>query len=323
MSTSDTVQLHDTTKGLILSTEAALGKVNQWFAGAVEFTPLLLASAIVFALFIILSRIASKFVCRFGDRFSKNPAATNILSSIASIVIVLLGLFVVLGMLKLDKTVTSLLAGAGVIGLVLGFAFQEIAANFLSGVVIAFNSPYRKGDIVEVDSFFGEVTDIGLRTTRIMTFQGLDVLVPNKTMFTQALINYTKTDERRLDIEVGVSYADDLRKVGRVAREALEGIENRLMDRPVEVYFTEFGDSSINLSARVWVPYPKNQSYVKARHQAVIAIKEAFDESGITIPFPIRTMDFGIKGGEKLKEMMPIRDSHQSNLPTSDEGPEA
>lgn len=282
------------------SAGAVLESTNGWWDQAVNYLPMLVAATVVFTVFLLLSRLANRFVSRLGERFSRNPAATNIVSSVASLVVVLIGIFIVLGMLNLDKTVTSLLAGAGVIGLILGFAFQEIAANFLSGVIIAFDSPYRKGDIVEIDQYFGEVTEIGLRTTRIKTFQGLDVLIPNKTMFMEALTNYTKTDERRLDISVGVSYSDDLRKVGRVTQKALEKIEDRIKDKPVEVFFTEFGESSINLTARVWIPYPRNQSYVKALHQAVIAIKEAYDEHGITIPFPIRTMDFGMQDRARL-----------------------
>ena len=95
----------------------------------------------------------------------------------------------------------------------LGFAFQDIAANFVSGILIAFRQPYRIGDIVEVEGYQGEVKSIDLRTTSLVTFQGIEIYIPNKEMFTKPLENYTTTPRRRLDIEVGVSYGDDLRKV--------------------------------------------------------------------------------------------------------------
>jgi small conductance mechanosensitive channel len=158
------------------------------------------------------------------------------------------------------------------------------------------------GDIIEIDGTIGKVTAIRLRTTSITTFQGLEKIMPNKLMFTSPFINYTTTPMRRLDIEVGVSYADDLEKVTNVTTKALESIKERIPSEPVEVYFQEFGASSINLSARAWIEYPGHQSYLKARHQAVINIKKAFDKNNISIPFPIRTLDFGIKGGERLKE---------------------
>ena len=153
----------------------------------------------------------------------------------------------------------------------------------------------------------GEITNIEFRTTSITTFQGLEVLIPNKTMFTDSLTNYTTTPYRRIDINVGVSYGDDLDKVLEVTKKAIEPIECRLAHRDAEVFFSEFGDSSINLTAMFWITFPGNNNFLKARNQAIINIKKAYDENDIMIPFPIRTLDFGIKGGEKLSQMI----SHQ------------
>lgn len=152
---------------------------------------------------------------------TRNKAVINLLRTITFVLVLAVGLFVSLGVLQLEKTVTSILAGAGVIGLALGFAFQEIASNFVSGIFIAFQGPYQIGDIVKIDSFFGEVSKISLRTTSILTFEGLEVLIPNKDMFTKPFINYTKSPDRRLDLSVSVSYGDDLDLVERVIKKAL------------------------------------------------------------------------------------------------------
>lgn len=268
-------------------------KLFSWYEMIVKSIPNIIVAIVVFFIFLMLSKASKRLSDKLLPRFTKNLVVSNLLRSVISFTVLTLGLFVCLEILNLDKTVTSILAGAGVIGLALGFAFQEIASNFVAGVLIAFREPYKLGDIVEIDKYFGEVTNITLRTTSITTFQGLEVLVPNKMMFTQPFINLTTTPYRRLDLEVGVSYSDDLEEVTRITKEALESVEERIKNKEIEVFFTEFGASSINLTARIWVPYPKGQTFLLARHNAIINIKKAYDKNGITIPFPIRTLDFG------------------------------
>lgn len=282
-----------------------LEKLISWYEIAIKSIPNLIAALVVFFIFLILAKVTRKVSKELLPKISKNKAVTNLLNTISYFSVLAIGLFIALEILNLDKTVTSILAGAGVIGLALGFAFQEIASNFVSGILIAFREPYKLGDIVEVDNFFGEITAINLRTTSITTFQGLEVLIPNKYMFTKPFINLTTTPQRRIDLTIGVSYGDDLEKVEKVVTKALENVQDRINDQEVEVFFKEFGSSSIDLSARVWVQYPGNQTFLKAKHQAIMSVKKAFDENNITIPFPIRTLDFGIKGGKQLSESLP------------------
>jgi small conductance mechanosensitive channel len=220
------------------------------------------------------------------------------------LLVLLVGLFGALSVLHLDKTVTSMLAGAGIIGLALGFAFQDIAANFLSGVVMAVQRPLRTGELVETSGHLGVVEHIDLRTTELRNMQGLQVIVPNKDIFQSALINYTRNGSRRVDLSVGTSYGDDLEKVERITIEAVQGIGDLVPDKEVELFFNEFGDSSINHEVRFWIEAKGNKHYNDMRSRAIKAIKAAYDREGIMIPFPIRTLDFGIKGGEKLDSML-------------------
>ena len=117
-----------------------------------------------------------------------------------------------------------MLAGLGIIGLALGFAFQEIAANFISGIILSINKPFTIGDIVEVDGNFGVVESVSLRTTNIRTFQGQKVMIPNKTIFQNAITNFTENGKRRVDLEVGISYGDDLEKVQGVTLAAVNSL---------------------------------------------------------------------------------------------------
>jgi small conductance mechanosensitive channel len=207
--------------------------------------------------------------------------------------------------MHLDKAVTSLLAGVGIAGVALGFAFQDITANLLSGVALVINKdyPFKVKDIIETNDFIGYVEEISLRSTTISTFQGQTVIIPNRVIYENPLVNYSFTQKRRVDLEIGVSYGDDLKKVVDITMQAIQDID-RDKSKVVEVFYKEFGSSSINLELRFWVPFKDPNQYLEARHQAIIAVKEAFDANNITIPFPIRTLDFGIKGGKTLENML-------------------
>lgn len=265
-------------------------RLVSWYEIVIKSIPNIIASIFIILIFIFLAKLARKVFSKVLPRISKNEAVTSLLDTIIYFIIILIGFFVSLEILNLDKTVTSLLAGAGVLGLALGFAFQEIASNFVSGIFIAFREPYKLGDIVQLDQHFGKITNINLRTTSITTFQGLEIIIPNKHMFTKPFTNFTTTPKRRIDIEVGVSYEDDLEKVEKVTKEALLNINEIIKDEEPEVFFKEFADSSINLVARIWIHYPENQAFLKARHKAIINIKKHYDKNGISIPFPIRTI---------------------------------
>lgn len=286
------------------TTELLSNKLYSWYEGVVSVLPNIALALLVFILFLFLAKIARNLSGGLLGKLKYSVSVRNLFKTIVYIFTLLLGLFVCLELLDLEKTVTSLLAGAGVLGLAIGFAFQEIASNFIAGIIIAIREPYKISDIVEIKEFFGEVTEINLRTTHITTFDELEVIIPNKTMFTEPFINYTTTPSRRMDLKVGVSYAEDLQNVEDIALNAVKDIPNRDLSREPEFFYEEFGDSSINFNIRVWVSYPKNQAYLNARHRAIKNIKSAFDANGITIPFPIRTIDFGIKGGKPLSEML-------------------
>jgi small-conductance mechanosensitive channel len=187
-----------------------------------------------------------------------------------------------------------------------GFAFQDLAGNIISGVGLAVHQkwPFKIGDVVETNDVFGVVEKIFLRTSIIRTLDGKMVVIPNKQIYQNKVVNYSASGRRRVDIECGVSYGDDLQKVKRVVSHALAGIESRDESRDVDVFFTSFGNSSIDLVGRFWVDYEKQPDFLEAQSDAVIAIKQAFDANDIVIPFPIRTLDFGIRGGKPLGDVL-------------------
>ena len=281
-----------------------INKITLWLEQLTSMLPNMVVAVLVLFLFFFLARIAKSISRKVLQKVSDKEAINNLFATIIYLLVLGLGLIMALKVLKLQQTVSSILAGAGIIGLAVGFAFQDITANFISGILLAFRKPIQVGDIVRVQDFIGKVEKIDLRVTVIRTFQGLHVIIPNKDVLQQPLTNFTKTSDRRIDLEVGVSYAEDLDFVEKVAIEAVAKLPYILPGKEVKLFYNEFGDSSINFTIMVWIEYPDEPGYLQAKSDVIKAIKSAFDENNITIPFPIRTLDFGIKGGEKLNQQL-------------------
>jgi len=281
-----------------------MGKVESWITGFIEMLPNLVVALLVLILFYVIGKFARKAVTKLLKKVSVNKTVTNLLETIIGISIIGIGVFIALSIIGFDDAVTSLLAGAGIIGLALGFAFQDIASNFISGVILSIRHPFGIGDIISTNDYYGTVTKLNLRNTIIRTVTGQIVYVPNKSVFEKPLENFTTTGERRIDLSCGISYGDDLEKARDIATKAVDKLEHVKSHKGIEFYFDEFGSSSINFKIRFWVAFSKNPDFWDARSEAIIAISKAFDAHDIMIPFPIRTLDFGIRGGEKLNSML-------------------
>ncbi|MFP8489232.1 mechanosensitive ion channel family protein [Gracilimonas sp. Q87] len=284
--------------------ELITGKLEGWLTAAIEMLPNLVLALLIIVAFYVLAKVIRKLVSNMLSRVTDNKTVTGLAETVLAVLVLGIGLFFALSILNLDGTVTSLLAGAGIIGLALGFAFQDIAANFIAGVLLSIRHPFGIGDIIETNGLFGTVEKLNLRNTIIRTPQGQYMYVPNKVVYENPFTNYTKTGKRRIDLACGVSYGDDLEKAKDIAVETLSSLDLRDESKDVEFYYNEFGDSSINFSIRFWINYNRQPDYWGAQSEAIMALKKAYDDNDIMIPFPIRTLDFGIRGGEKLNTVM-------------------
>lgn len=284
--------------------DTIVGKVEVWINDTILMVPNLVTAVLVLLVFYIFARLLRKVIWKTLGTISKNIAVNKIIASIISLGIMITGLFISLGILKLDKTVTSLLAGLGIVGLAAGFAFKETASNLISGFYMAIKSPININDMIEYDSNYGKVKDIGLRATTITTPQGQDVIIPNRFFVENTYKHYTINGVRRIDLEVGISYGDDLEKVERVTIEAIKKIDFIKHEKGIFFSYREFGSSSIDFIIQYWVDYKQDPDYFRALSQGIKNIKSAYDKNNITITFPIRTLDFGIKGGTTLAEML-------------------
>lgn len=279
-------------------------KIENWLELLITMLPNMVVAIVVIIVFYLIAKGVRNLSGNLLNRAFNNKSLNELMQNIIYIAIIIVGMFVALGVLDLDKTVTSLLAGVGVIGLALGFAFQDTAANFVAGVFLAVRSPIEIGDIVKSVDVMGKVHRINLRATEVRTFQGAHVVIPNKDVFQNPLFNFSQSGKRRIDLDCGVSYGGDLDKVKKVTVEAIENTEGVDKDMGVTFFYKEFGGSSINFQVRAWSGDISQPGFLTTQSNMIINIKKAFDANDIMIPFPIRTLDFGIKGGEKLSEML-------------------
>ncbi len=189
----------------------------------------------------------------------------------------------------------------GALSVGIGFGLQNVVNNYISGLILIYERPVQKGDIVEVNNLLGELVDIGIRRSNVRTFDGAEVIIPNSNLTSNDLINWTLSDKhKRLEIKVGVSYGSDPNLVLSILRKVAE-TNSMIVKIPAPlVLFDEFGSSSLNFRLLCWVLYDNGLS---AKSNIGVEIFNAFAEKGIEIPFP--QIDLHVKdspGAEDLTE---------------------
>ncbi|WP_299391000.1 mechanosensitive ion channel family protein [uncultured Gelidibacter sp.] len=275
------------------SFERLVEKLLGWMNSIIENLPNLALACMVMVIAYILAKYVSRLMLRLVGSRVKQKSVGNVISRLTAIFVVFLGLFLALGILNLSQTLTSLITGAGVLGLVIGLALQGTLSNTISGIVISFRDKIQIGHWVETNDFAGEIVDINLKNFTLKESDNNLVFIPNKTILETPMKNYSLTPYIRVDLSCGVGYESDLEFVEALTKKTLEQTFEKIDNlKPVEFFFTEFGDSSINFKCRFWIEGTKNVHKLTATNKAIIAIKKAFDAEGINIPFPIRTVQF-------------------------------
>ncbi|MCW5968727.1 MAG: mechanosensitive ion channel [Blastocatellales bacterium] len=239
-------------------------------------------------LFAVAGRLRKILVERILIRTNLDAGARAAVGSITRYLVLLVGLLVVLQTVGIDLTTLNVIAGA--VGIGVGFGLQNIASNFISGIIILFERPVKVGDRIEVGDVNGDVIEIGARATTVSTNDNIAIIIPNSKFITENVINWKHNDDKvRFRIPVGVAYGSDVRKVERVLLEVAAENESVLTQPAPSVLFTGFGDSSLNFSLLVWT-----RSMVHRRGSLISALNFAIDEKfrqhGIEIPFPQRDL---------------------------------
>lgn len=253
----------------------------------VVFLPRLIVAIIVFLTALLVAGPAARAVKRSARRKIENEETVLLIARLLRWSIIILGLILALDQVNFD--ITGFAAGLGIAGLTIGFALQEIARNFIAGILIFLRQPFRIGESVQVAGFAGVVEEITTRDTMLRTWDGERVILPNTDVLENPIINYSAISQRRRTIYIGLGYGQDADQAMVVFRETIEGVPGVLTDPAPTVFAESLADSSITLAARFWVDL-QDCNLFQVHSDVVVAVNSAAEREGIELPYPIQTV---------------------------------
>jgi len=243
-----------------------------------------------FIAFILLFYVAGKLkrilITKVLVRAEISIGLRESIGMVTKFTIILVGSIVIIQSAGIDLSALSLLAGA--LGVGIGFGLQNITNNLVSGIIILFENPIKVGDRIEVGDISGDVVNISVRATTILTNDNISIIVPNSEFISNTVINWSHNDRNiRFNIPVGVSYNEDPDKVKELLLQVASENENVLKDPEPTVFFEEFGDSSLNFTLLVWTAKYTDKPR-RLTSELNFEIFRKFKEHDIEIPFPQR-----------------------------------
>jgi len=230
------------------------------------------------------------------ERMSLPRGIPKAISGTSYYFILAIGFFIAVSQTGIDLSQVSLIVGA--LGVGIGFGLQNVISNFVSGIILVFERPIQEGDLVEVGELMGTVSSIGIRSSKVRTFDGSEVIVPNNNLIANEVINWTLTDKiRRINLYVGVAYGVNPRKVNEILiKEALANKTTLKEPEPMSI-FEGFGDSSLNFRLMFWVHF---DDYFLTKSEVYMNVYDALEKEGIEIPFPQRVVT--MKEAKQIEE---------------------
>jgi len=255
-----------------------------------------LEKLLVAGITIVISVVLALVVRRVMRRSLEPRLPRHVYKPIENLVfygIVLLG--VLAAAAPFGISLSSLLVAGGFAGLVVGLASQQAVSNLVSGMFLLIEQPLRVGDPVSVGGVGGIVADINIFSTRIRTWDGYIVRMPNSSVYNGSITNYARTRARRVELRIGVSYGSDLSRAIAALRGLMDDHPFCLVNPGPEIFVEEYGDSAVVLNARCWAPSPV---WFATRTELMTMVKERLDEAGVEIPFP--QLDLHIKDSAEI-----------------------
>ena len=277
----------------------------QWFA------PLTVVSLVILLLAWILSRGVTALARKLLRRRIASPLLLQLVARALSIPVILIGLYIVLQVAGLTRLAITVLGGTGLVGIVLGLAFREIAANSLASILLSIRNPFRAGDWIRVGQHQGIVQNLNMRTTVLLTLDGNHVQIPNALVYNSVIENFSTNPNRRSDFTVGIGYDDSAQKAQDVIIQALLKHPAVLNDPEPGALVDELGPSTVNIRVQFWFD-GRSYSVFKVRSALMRQVKRALQDAGISMPDAAREIIF--PDGVPVRQM-PTQDSNAGRGP--------
>ena len=274
---------------LSLAWRTVQGIINGFLASL----PNIIIAVVVFGLVILLARGLGVVLGRMARRRSSGNSNLGIvLQRLTNAGMFLFGLLIAVTIIFPSIKPADFIQLLGISSVAIGFAFRDILQNFLAGILILLGRPFIVGDQIVFEGFEGTVDEIQARATTITTYDNQQIVIPNGSLYTSAVTVKTAFEKRRLEYEVGIGYGDDAEHAKRVILEAIKPIPDVLDDPAPDVLLMEFGDSGMVLRVRWWIAPPRRSDALSTHDQVLIAVRKAFAEEGIDIPYATRQILF-------------------------------
>lgn len=256
-------------------------------AEVIRLIPGLISGVVVFIASIFLANLVRRTVRKTLERRQTKQQVITTLSKITYWSVMVLG--ITISLQQVGFNLTAFLAGLGIAGFTIGFALQDVSKNFIAGLLLILQEPFETGEVIEVVGFTGEVMEIEVRSTQMRTLDGLIVIIPNGDLFTNPITNYTRSGKRRIELRIGVAYEHEPDKVRQQAIAAIATIPGLLSDPAPQVAFDNFGDATFDLTLYFWID-ASEISPLAAKDAGLVAVKSAFEGSGIEMPYPTQAL---------------------------------
>jgi len=287
----------------------------------VKALPLLLVGIVIFALVTWFGSWLSRRK-KMWQRLTPNPFVAELLSQTIKVIFIIFGLILALSLIGAETVLGTLLGGAGVIGIAVGFAVKDTIENYIASLMLSIRQPFRARDQVVINGQEGIVVRLTSRATILMTLDGNQLRIPNAEVFKGTILNYTKNPERRFTFELGVDANDDPLAAIKVGLDAIHTLAFVLEEPKAIAIITNVGDSNIVLEFQVWVDQSETD-FLKARSIAIRETKHALENEGFSLPEPIYRLRFNNKLEKAFEHMQSGASSDKSDLTITPTMPDA
>jgi small conductance mechanosensitive channel len=285
---NDQIEAPDSVNEVVQTLQETFASIWKNF---IEHTPYLLAGIFVLFLTWAIANFFSNLGHRLFDSRKIRRSFRDLIIRLITIGIWIGGLLLAAMIWFPGLTPTKALGGLGIVSIAIGFAFQDIFANFFAGILLLWRFPFENGDFIECQGITGRVESVNIRMTEIRLTTGELVLIPNSTLFKNPVNVLTNKPHRRVTVITGIAYGEDIKKSVKVIEEAVKRCSSVEPSAPIEIFPQAFGASSIDIEVTWWTGN-KPVDIRRSRGEVITAVKKALDEAEIEIPFPYRTLTF-------------------------------
>ena len=271
-------------------TQTITQAIDRYYHEFLELLPKIALGIFIIVAGVLIAQFITNFYKRRILKKANDPLMARFLAQAIKIILILIAIMIALQVAGLSGIAAGILTAAGGAAIILGFAFQDIGKNFLAGIILAFNRPFRINDTIKIDSMFGKVKALNFRYTHIKTTDGRDIYIPNSDVLTKPVENYTADGFFRLEFVVGIGYENNIEQAKILIKEVLANNTNIIEDDAHESFVIEdeLAASTINLKVFFWIntiDYRVTSSVL--RGLVIKEVKEALDLNGFNLPADI------------------------------------